>query len=119
MTAVSLARSLGATGSIVVNTPGGVNSNTLATIKRMAGQAVVGTLPPQTTTAVSLPYFLHYGNFCELWSILVSNYGGGASIMVGASIRDNTACPSEGGFEWFGRTPPPNSVIQEGLRCVN
>ncbi len=54
MTAVSLARSLGATGSIVVNTPGGVNSNTLATIKRMAGQAVVGTLTPQTTTAVSL-----------------------------------------------------------------
>ena len=50
MTAVSLARSLGAS-SIVVNTPGGVATNPLATFKRIPGQTVVGAVPQSTAVS--------------------------------------------------------------------
>lgn len=52
VTAVSLARSLGAAGSIVVNTAGGVTGNTFATINKRVSQSVAGT-PIQVTPAVS------------------------------------------------------------------
>ena len=55
MTAVSLARSLGAS-SIVVNTPGGVAANPLATFKRIPGQTVVGAVPQSTAVSKFYSY---------------------------------------------------------------